>query len=145
MNESFRFKVRIYTDGACKGNPGPGGWAAILIYEQHEKTISGGKQRTTNNNMELTAVVEALKLLKRPCIVEVITDSKYVADSFEKGWYRSWIEQKQLGRPNYELWNCLYSLAEKHKIKIGWVRGHNGNHYNEICDRIAQSEAVKFR
>ena len=134
--------VDIYTDGACSGNPGPGGYGAVLVYNGKEKEISGGEKNTTNNNMELTAVIEALKLLKEPCSVTVTTDSKYVCDSMTKGWAESWKKKgwkKADGKPalNTELWDQLLTLCEKHRVEFIWVKGHAGHPYNERCDRLA--------
>ena len=137
-------KVMIYTDGACKGNPGPGGWAAILEYMGNEKVISGGQPKTTNNHMELSAVVYGLRNLVKPCLVEIVTDSKYVADSFNKGWFINWINKNQQHRPNYELWLEMKRLRDIHNIRITWIKGHAGHIYNERCDKIAQREALKF-
>ena len=136
--------VNIYTDGSCKGNPGPGGWAAILEFNGHEKIIKGGEAHTTNNKMELSAVVNALTTLTRPCTVRVVTDSKYVADSFTKGWYENWIIKNDRGRPNFELWEILHAYSKTHHITMEWVRGHQGHEYNERCDTLAQLEAEKF-
>ena len=137
-------KVSIYTDGACSGNPGPGGWGAILVYGPHEKEISGGSERTTNNRMELTAVIEALRLLKEPCSVTLTTDSKYVADSIEKGWVRSWKSKgwrKGDGSPalNPDLWEDALKLLDNHTVEVVWVKGHAGHPYNERCDKLATS------
>ena len=134
--------VDIYTDGACSGNPGPGGYGAVLVYNGKEKEISGGEKNTTNNKMELTAVIEALKLLKEPCSVTVTTDSKYVCDSMTKGWAESWKKKgwkKADGKPalNTELWDQLLTLCEKHRVEFIWVKGHAGHPYNERCDRLA--------
>ena len=134
--------VDIYTDGACSGNPGPGGYGAVLVYNGKEKEISGGEKNTTNNKMELTAVIEALKLLKEPCSVTVTTDSKYVCDSMTKGWAESWKKKgwkKADGKQalNTELWDQLLTLCEKHRVEFIWVKGHAGHPYNERCDRLA--------
>ena len=143
-------KVEIYTDGACSGNPGPGGWGAMLIYGEHEKQLSGGEPETTNNRMELTAVIEALSLLKRPCEVTLTTDSKYVADSVTKGWVYGWQKRgwkKGDGKPalNPDLWEKLLPLLKMHDVKFVWIKGHAGHKYNEICDRLAVSEWQKFK
>lgn len=139
--------VEIYTDGACSGNPGVGGWGAVLRYNNHEKEISGAEAETTNNRMELTAVIEALKLLKEPCQVELTTDSKYVADAITKGWAigwkkNNWIKSDRKKALNSDLWEELLSLLEKHSVNITWVKGHNGHPFNERCDAIAV-EAIK--
>ena len=135
-------KVEIYTDGACSGNPGPGGWGAVLIYGEHEKQLSGGEKETTNNRMELTAVIEALSLLKRPCVVTLTTDSKYVSDSVTKGWVYGWQKRgwkKSDGKPalNPDLWEKLLPLLKMHDVTFVWIKGHAGHKYNEICDRLA--------
>lgn len=134
--------VIIYTDGACSGNPGPGGWGAILICEQNEKEISGSNRETTNNIMELTAVIESLKLLKYECEVEIFSDSAYVVNTFDKGWIYNW--QKNNWRTankepvkNKELWEELYELTLKHKVKFTKVKGHSDNEYNNRCDKLA--------
>ena len=143
-------KVEIYTDGACSGNPGPGGWGAVLIYGEHEKQLSGGERETTNNRMELTAVIEALSLLKRPCEVTLTTDSKYVSDSVTKGWVYGWQKRgwkKSDGKPalNADLWEKLLPLLRMHDVKFVWIKGHAGHKYNEICDSLAVAEWQKFK
>ena len=142
--------VKIYTDGACSGNPGPGGWGAVLLYGEHEKQLSGGERETTNNRMELTAVIEALALLKRPCKVVLTTDSKYVADSVSKRWVYGWQKRgwkKSDGKPaiNVDLWQKLLPLLEMHEVTFVWIKGHAGHKYNEICDRLAVAESRKFQ
>ncbi len=142
--------VQIYTDGACSGNPGPGGWGAVLIYGEHQKEISGGAAETTNNRMELTAVIEALSLLKRPCKIVLTTDSKYVVDSVTKGWVYGWKKRgwkKGDGKPalNPELWQKLLPLLEMHDVEFVWVKGHAGHEYNELCDKMAVAESQKFK
>ncbi len=137
--------VEIYTDGACSGNPGKGGWGAVLVYGNKEKEISGAASDTTNNRMELTAVIEALKMLKEPCMVTVTTDSKYVCDAVNKKWVYSWREKgwKKADRKpalNVDLWEKLLALLEIHKVEFVWVRGHNGHPYNERCDSLAVNE-----
>ena len=141
--------VYIFTDGACSGNPGPGGWGAILRYGQIEKHMSGGEKMTTNNRMELTAVIRALSALKEKCHVVLTTDSKYVCDGINKGWAASWKKngwRKSDKKPalNPELWDELLTLTEKHEVEFIWVKGHNGHHENEICDKMAVSEWQKF-
>lgn len=141
--------VYIFTDGACSGNPGPGGWGAVLRYGQNEKQMSGGEKHTTNNRMELTAVIEALKALKESCHVILTTDSKYVCDAINKGWAVSWKKngwRKSDKKPalNHEMWDELLSLCEKHEVEFNWVKGHNGHPENEICDRLAVSEWQKL-
>lgn len=134
--------VNIYTDGSCSGNPGPGGWGAVLVYGQFEKEISGGDHSTTNNRMELTAVIEALRLLKEPCAVTVTTDSKYVVDSVTLGWARGWkargwVKSDKKPALNADLWEQLLDLLDLHKVSFVWVKGHAGHPYNERCDRMA--------
>lgn len=142
-------KVEIFTDGACSGNPGPGGWGAILRYGAHELELSGGEKETTNNRMELTAVIEALKKLKEKCSLTIYTDSKYVADAFLQGWIWGWIKngwKKSDKKPvlNPELWKELLSLIGKHEYKIIWVKGHAGHPENERCDKLATSKAAEY-
>lgn len=141
--------VDIYTDGSCRKNPGPGGWGAILVYGKIEKEISGGEPDTTNNRMELTAVIEALSLLKEPCEVTLTSDSKYVCDAVTLGWAESWRAKgwkKADKKPalNPELWETLLGLLEKHKVTFVWVKGHAGHPYNERCDAMAQAESGKY-
>ena len=142
-------EVTIYTDGACSGNPGPGGWGAVLIYKGTEKELSGGEKKTTNNRMELTAVIEALKALKEPCTVNLYSDSKYVIDALMKGWARSWQKKgwvKSDKKPalNPDLWEVLLELCARHEMHYNWVKGHADNEYNERCDRLAVAEREKF-
>lgn len=134
--------IDIFTDGACSGNPGPGGWGAILRFGEHEKELSGGDKNTTNNRMELTAVISALSALKEPCEVTLTTDSKYVADAIEKGWAVSWQKnnwRKADKKPalNSDLWEELLKLLEIHEVKFNWVKGHAGHPENERCDKLA--------
>jgi len=140
--------VTLYTDGACSGNPGPGGWGAILRYGQHEKELSGGQTATTNNRMELTAVIEGLKALREACAVTVYSDSKYVVDGMAKGWAagwraRGWIKADKSPALNPELWNELLDLCETHQASFVWVRGHADNEYNNRCDRLAVAAVGK--
>ena len=142
-------EVTIYTDGACRGNPGPGGWSAIIISGNTEKVIAGGEKDTTNNRMELKAIIGALQLLTRRCRVNVFSDSKYVVDGLSRGWAMSWQSRgwkKSDGKPalNANLWEKLLRLCEKHDVNVTWVEGHNGNYYNERCDRLAVSFAEAF-
>ena len=142
-------KVSIYTDGACSGNPGPGGWAAILRYEKIEREISGGEENTTNNRMELTAVISALSVLKEPCEVDLYSDSKYVTEAINKGWAVGWKRngwRKADKKPalNSDLWERLLALLEVHKVKFIWVKGHNEHPENERCDAMAVAEWKKF-
>ena len=143
-------KVEIFTDGACSGNPGPGGWGAILRCNGTEKEISGGEKDTTNNRMELTGVIEALKALKFPCDVTITTDSKYVYDSITKGWVYKWKEngwRKPDKKPalNPDLWSELLSLLDTHNVTFNWVKGHNEHPENERCDKLAVAECEKFK
>ena len=135
-------KVYIYTDGACSGNPGAGGWGAILRYGSAEKELSGAEPDTTNNRMELTAIISALEALKEPCEVILTTDSKYVCDGMNLGWVRSWrskgwVKSDRKPALNPDLWERLLELSEKHKITFVWVKGHAGHPENERCDRLA--------
>ena len=143
-------QVTIDTDGACSGNPGPGGWGAVLKYGAHEKELSGGAAETTNNRMELTAVIEALKLLKEPCAVELYSDSKYVIDALEKRWVYGWKEKgwvKSDRKPalNVDLWEILLPLIAKHEVRCHWVKGHAENEYNNRCDAMAVAESQKYK
>ena len=138
--------VNLYTDGACRGNPGRGGWGAILVYEGIEKELCGGEAKTTNNRMELTAAIEGLKALKYPCEVTLCSDSKYLIDAIEKKWLISWKKRgwkKSDGSKvlNVDLWEALESELSRHKVEFVWVRGHNGHDYNERCDELATSYA----
>lgn len=137
--------IEIYTDGACKGNPGPGGWGTILKYGDTEKELSGGESMTTNNRMELTAVIEGLKALKEPCNVIVTTDSKYVADAINKCWLDNWIKINFKGKKNVELWKELIPLIKEHKVKFNWIKGHAGHPYNERCDTLAVNKAKYYK
>lgn len=135
-------KVDIYTDGACSGNPGKGGWGAVLVYGKTEKELCGGEAETTNNRMELTAVIKALEALKEPCEVTLTTDSKYVCDAINQGWLQSWILKgwrKADKKPvlNVDLWQQLLPLLDLHEVTFVWVKGHNGHKYNERCDELA--------
>lgn len=135
-------EIELFTDGACSGNPGPGGWGAILRYNGIERELSGGEENTTNNRMELTAAIEGLSALKEPCRVRLVTDSRYVADGIGKGWAASWRKngwRKADKKPalNADLWEKLLLLTERHTVEIEWVRGHNGHPENERCDALA--------
>jgi len=134
--------VEIFTDGACSGNPGPGGWGVVLRLGEHEKELSGGERETTNNRMELTAAIMGLSALKEPCNVRLVTDSKYVADGITKGWAESWKKngwRKADKKPalNTDLWERLLELIHTHEVTIEWVKGHAGHPENERCDRLA--------
>lgn len=138
--------VEIYTDGACSGNPGPGGWGAILRYRETEKELSGGAADTTNNRMELTAVIEALALLKESCVVELYSDSKYVIDGLSKGWAkgwqkRGWIKSDKKPALNPDLWERLLALTDRHEMHYHWVKGHAENEKNNRCDQMAVAES----
>ena len=142
--------VTIYTDGACSGNPGPGGWGAILEFNGIEKELSGGEAMTTNNRMELTAVISALEALKEPCIVELYSDSKYVIDALEKGWAvswrkKGWIKSDKKPALNPDLWEKLLQLAETHQLRYHWVKGHAENEKNNRCDQLAVAESRKYQ
>ena len=146
----MRKTVTVYTDGACSGNPGPGGWGAILRYGPHEKEISGGEAQTTNNRMELTAAIRALEALKEPCDVELYTDSRYLADALEKGWVYNWRAnnwRKPDKKPalNVDLWQQLLALLETHTVRLHWVQGHADNAYNNRCDKLAVAESMKYK
>ena len=136
-------KVVIYTDGACSGNPGPGGWGAILMYEGNKKDISGGKKDTTNNVMERTAAIEGLKLLKFPCEVDLYSDSAYLVNAFNQGWIYNWQKNnwKTAGKEpvkNKEIWEELYKLTKIHKVNFIKVKGHSDNEFNNRCDELAR-------
>lgn len=142
-------KVEMYTDGACSGNPGPGGWGTILRTGSYEKEFSGGEPETTNNKMELTAVIEGFKALKRPCKVVLYTDSKYVADALLNDWARQWKAngwRKSNKKPalNIELWDELLTLIEPHDLQIIWLKGHAGHPENERCDKLAVAAYQKY-
>lgn len=142
-------KVEIYTDGACKGNPGPGGWGAILRYGAAEKEISGGEKETTNNRMEISAVLMALKSLKEPCEVTLYSDSQYVCNAIKLGWAKkwqknNWMRNKSERALNTDLWEELLKLLEVHSVEVVWVKGHAGHPENERCDRLAVAQAQKF-
>lgn len=142
--------VTIYTDGACSGNPGPGGWGAILLYGRHKKELSGGEGQTTNNRMELLGVIAALEQLKEPCLVELYSDSKYVIDALEKGWAKSWRAKgwrKADKKPalNPDLWERLLELCDTHTVRCHWVKGHAENEYNNRCDEMAVAESLKYK
>ena len=142
--------VTLYTDGACSGNPGPGGWGAILEYMGHEKELSGGEENTTNNRMELTAVIRGLEALKESCTVELYSDSKYVIDALEKGWAigwkkRGWIKSDKKPALNPDLWEQLLSLTERHELHYHWVKGHAENEKNNRCDELAVAESRKYK
>ena len=142
-------EVEIFTDGACLGNPGAGGWGAILRCKGVEKEISGAADDTTNNRMELTAVIEALKILKEPCKVDLYSDSKYVVDAMVKGWAEGWKandwrKSDKSKALNIDLWDVLLNLCERHEVSFHWVKGHAENPYNNRCDAMAVEQRDKF-
>ena len=138
-------EVELYTDGACRGNPGKGGYGAILVYGKYEKEISGGERETTNNRMELMAAIAGLEALKEPCAVKLYSDSKYLVDAYNQGWVFSWHKsgwkrgKEELKNP--DLWDRLFALTSKHEVTFIWVKGHNGHDYNERCDALATGYA----
>jgi ribonuclease HI len=133
-------KIEIFTDGSCLGNPGAGGWCAILRYGKHEKILSGNEKNTTNNRMELTAVIKALEVLKQPCEIELYSDSTYVLKGLNE-WLDNWIKRDFKKVKNVDLWKQYIEDSKSHKIHINWVKGHSGHTENEICDKIAKEEA----
>ena len=142
-------QVEIFTDGACSGNPGPGGWGAVLRYNGREKELSGGESNTTNNRMELSAVIFALKALKEPCRVILYSDSQYVCNALKLGWAKKWQSQgwmrnKKDPALNPELWEELLRLCDIHDVEVNWVKGHAGHPENERCDRLAVAAAQKY-
>ena len=142
--------VTLYTDGACSGNPGPGGWGAILMYGPHRKELSGGEAEPTNNRMELTAVIRGLEALREPCAVELWSDSRYVIDGLSKGWAvgwraRGWVKADKKPALNPDLWGRLLELAEIHTLTYHWVKGHAENEHNNRCDQLAVAESKKFQ
>lgn len=142
-------EIALFTDGACHGNPGPGGWGCILRFGTHEKELSGGEKETTNNRMELTAVIEGLKALKEPCKVQVTTDSKYVCDGIMQGWAKQWQQngwRKKDKKPalNPDLWGALLCLMEIHDVTFCWIKGHAGHAENERCDRLAVEQSDRY-
>lgn len=150
MSDTTKTKVvYLYTDGACLDNPGPGGWAAVLKWNGHERELSGGMAQTTNNQMELTAVIKGLGALERPVVLQIITDSKYVmqgATQWMNGWKRNgWRTAAKKPVANRELWEQLDSLLEMHKVSWEWVKGHSGHPQNERCDELASQQAVAFK
>ncbi len=143
-------RIEMFTDGACSGNPGPGGWGTILRYNGVEKELSGGNADTTNNRMELTAVIEGLKALKEPCEVIICTDSKYVSDAVTLGWAKKWKAngwRKADKKPalNAEMWDELLGLLDKHKVTFNWIKGHAGHSENERCDALAVAESQRYK
>ena len=142
--------ITLYTDGACSGNPGPGGWGAILEWEGHEKELSGGEISTTNNRMELTGVIRGLEALKEPCVVELYSDSKYVIDALEKGWAlgwqkRGWVKADKKPALNPDLWQRLLELCQVHQVRCHWVKGHGENPKNNRCDELAVAQWKRLK
>lgn len=141
-------EVHIYTDGSCRKNPGPGGWGAVLVYNGHEREMSGGEASTTNNRMELLSAIEALGALREPCRVTLTSDSKYLTDAINQkwvyGWKRAAWKRKGEAIPNADLWQRLLALLDVHEVTFEWVRGHAGHPYNERCDTMAQAESARF-
>ena len=140
--------VTIYTDGACSGNPGPGGYGVVMIFNGHRKEMSGGFKNTTNNRMELMGVVVGLESLKEKCQVVVVSDSKYVVDAVEKGWLKKWrsngwMRTKSEEAKNADLWKRIWTLMENHEVRFKWVKGHSTNPENEVCDKLAVAETKK--
>lgn len=143
-------EVILYTDGACSGNPGPGGWGSILMFGAHRRELSGGAPDSTNNRMELTAVIEGLRALKEPCAVALYSDSKYIIDAIEKGWAkgwrsRGWIKADKKPALNSDLWAVLLELCDYHTLSLHWVKGHSSNANNNRCDELAVAESKKFK
>ena len=143
-------KVELYTDGACRGNPGPGGWGAILVYHGKEKELSGGEASTTNNRMELMAAIAGMSALREPCEIVLTSDSKYLVDAINKGWLASWKKNgwrkaDKSAVLNVELWQKIDSLLQIHDVSFVWVHGHTGHPYNERCDALATAFADKFK
>lgn len=138
-------RVTVFTDGACSGNPGPGGYAAILQYGEYRRELSGGFRRTTNNRMELTAAIRALEALKQPCAVTLMSDSAYVVNGITKKWAKGWRAKgwRRAGKvvPNWDLWRQLLDLCDRHRVELRWVQGHAGHSENEACDRLAVAAA----
>ena len=142
--------VDIYTDGACRGNPGPGGYGAILVYGTKEKELSGGEAQTTNNRMELMAAIVAMEALKEPCDITLTSDSKYLTDAINQGWLtswkkRGWVKADKMPVLNVELWERIDALLSYHTVRFVWVHGHQGHEYNERCDALATAYADRFR
>lgn len=144
-----RKKIFVFTDGSCSGNPGPGGWACILKYNSTEKELCGGEKNTTNNRMEMTAVIQALKALKEPCDVELYTDSQYICNSINNEWVFSWKKngwKKADKKPalNIELWEEILKLIEIHNVNFNWIKGHVGHRENERCDKLAVEQTAFY-
>ncbi len=149
QSDKTRKEVQVFSDGACSGNPGPGGWGAILRYKDAEKELSGGETETTNNRMELMGVIAALESLKEPCRAKVFTDSQYIAKAFTENWLENWQKNgwKTAGKKpvkNRELWERLLVQATKHELEWQWIRGHAGHPENERCDQLAVAARDRF-
>ena len=144
MQKKARKQITLYSDGSSLGNPGPGGYGGILDYKGKRKSYSGGEAETTNNRMELLAVIEGLKLLKEPCDVEVVSDSSYVVKAINE-WLENWIRKDFKKVKNIDLWKAYLEAASPHNIKATWVRGHAGHEENELCDIMAKEEAMKYK
>jgi ribonuclease HI len=144
LNNKEKKVVTLYSDGSSLGNPGPGGWGVILEYKGHQKELSGAKSNTTNNQMELTAVIKGLQELKEPCNVEIVTDSSYVANAINE-WLDNWIKKDFKKVKNKELWLEYIEASKNHNIKATWVKGHSGHPQNERCDKLAVQEAKKIK
>ncbi len=149
MNQPTKKQVYIFSDGACSGNPGPGGYGVILRCEGREKELSGGEHQTTNNRMELMGVISALEALREPCIVELWSDSKYVIDALEKGWAfswrkKGWVKSDKKPALNPDLWERLLGLVERHEMRYHWVKGHAESPFNNRCDELAVEARKKF-
>ena len=142
-------KVTIYTDGACSGNPGPGGYGTVMIHGEHRREISGGEAETTNNRMEMMAVIIGLEALKQPCQVDLYSDSRYVVDAIEKGWVvrwkqNNWMRNKKEAALNVDLWERMLSLLGTHNVTFHWVKGHAGHPENERCDELARNAITQL-
>lgn len=142
-------QIEIYTDGACSGNPGPGGWGAVLFYGDHHKELSGGEKDTTNNRMEIMAVIGSLQVLKEPCKVKLYSDSAYVVNCFRQGWMENWIKNgwknsKKQPVENQDLWKQLNQLMEKHEVEYIKVKGHSDNKWNNRCDELARAAVQRL-
>ena len=142
-------QVTIYTDGACSGNPGPGGWGAILMYGDKQKELSGGHPETTNNRMELMSVIAALEALREPCRVQLFSDSQYLVNAVNEGWLANWQRRgwrrKEGEVKNLDLWQRLVPLLETHEVSLNWVKGHADNPFNNRCDALAVAERLKYK
>jgi ribonuclease HI len=141
-------EVKLFSDGACSGNPGPGGWACVLVFGELQRVLSGYEAQTTNNRMELLGVIGGLKVLQRPCYVDITTDSQYVKNAFTEGWLNNWIRNGWVTKSkspvkNQDLWQELCYLQRQHELQWHWVKGHSGHHYNDMCDEYARKAIVQ--